>query len=46
MHLELSVITNKDLLYSTGSYTQYFALIYKENESEKEYIYVCISHGL
>ena len=32
-------MTNKDLLYHTGSYTQYFVIIYKGKESEKEYIY-------
>ena len=31
-------ITNKDLLYSTGNYTQYFVVTYKGKESEKEYI--------
>ena len=31
-------ITNKDLLYSTGNYTQYFVITYKGKESEKEYI--------
>ena len=30
---------NKDLLYSTGSYTQYFVITYMGKESEKEYIY-------
>ena len=28
-----------DLLYSTGNYAQYFIIIYKGKESEKEYIY-------
>jgi len=32
-------ITNKDLLYSTGSSTQYFVITYKGKESEKAYIY-------
>ena len=27
--------TNKDLLYSTGSYTWYFVITHKGNESEK-----------
>ena len=31
-------INNKDLLYSTGNYTRYFAITYKGKESEKEYI--------
>ena len=39
-------ITNKDLLYSTGNYTQYLVITYKGKESEKEYmciyIYVCL----
>ena len=34
--LYLKHITNKDLLYSTGNYTQYFVIIYKEKESEKK----------
>ena len=33
-------ITNKDLPYSTGNYTQYFVITYKGKESEKEYIYI------
>ena len=32
-------ITNENLLYSTGNYTQYFTVTYKGKESEKEYIY-------
>ena len=32
----------KDLLYSTGSYTQYLVIIYNGKESEKEYIYIHI----
>ena len=28
-------ITNKDLLYSTGNYTQYFVITHKGNNSEK-----------
>ena len=34
--LYLKWITNKDLLYSTGNYTQYFVKTYKGKESEKE----------
>ena len=34
-------MTNKDLLYSTENYTQYFATIYKGKEFEKV-LYVCI----
>ena len=32
-------INSKNLLYSTGKYTQYFVMIYKRKESVKEYIY-------
>ena len=39
----LDQITNRDLLYSTGNYTQYFVITYKEKESEKEYIYMYVS---
>ena len=34
------------LLYSTENYTQYFVITYKGKESEKEYIYVCITESL
>ena len=37
--LQIKQITNKDLLYSTGNYTQYFIITYKGKESEKEYIH-------
>ena len=33
---------NKDLLYSTGNYSQYFVIIYKGKESEKENIYIYV----
>ena len=33
---------NKDLLYSTGYYTQYFIIIYKGKETKKEYINIYI----
>ena len=36
----LDQITNRDLLYSAGNYTQYFVITYKETESEKEHIYM------
>ena len=39
----LDQITNRDLLYSTGNYTQYFVITDKEKESEKEYIYMYVS---
>ena len=35
-------MTHKNLLYSTGNFTQYSVIIYKETESEKEWIYVCV----
>ena len=38
--LYIKQITNKDLLYSRGKYTQYFVITYKGEESEKIYIYV------
>ena len=34
--LYIEQINNKDLLYSTGNYTQYFVITYKGKESEKE----------
>ena len=34
--LYLKWITNKDLLYSTGNYTQYLVITYSEKESKKE----------
>ena len=40
--LYIKQITNKDLLYSTGNYTQYFAITYMGKESEKEPIYLSI----
>ena len=33
-------INNKDLPYSTGSYSQYFVITYKGKESEKNFIYM------
>ena len=33
-------ITNKELLYGTVKFTQYFIVIYMEKESEKEWIHV------
>ena len=33
-------INNKDLLYSTGNYIQYFVITYNGKESEKVYIYI------
>ena len=37
--LYIKQIFNKDLLYSTGNSVQYFIIISKEKESEKECIY-------
>ena len=39
----MKYITNKDLLYSRGNYTQYFVITFKGKESE-EYIHVLESH--
>ena len=36
--LYIKQINNKDLLYSTGNYVQYFVIAYNGKESEKEYI--------
>ena len=33
---------DKELLYSTGNYTQYLVITYNGKESEKEYIYMYI----
>ena len=33
-------MTNKDLLYSTGNYTQYFVVAYKGKDSGEEKIYM------
>ena len=39
-------MNNKDLLYSTGNYTQYFVTTYKGKEYEKKkYIYVYITES-
>ena len=32
---------SKDLLYSTGNYTQYLVITSNGKEIEKEYIYLC-----
>ena len=42
MHTTIYKITNKDLLYSTGNYTQYIVITCKGKESEKEYVSVYI----
>ena len=33
-------ITNRDLMYSASSTSQYYVIIYIKNESKKEWIYV------
>ena len=38
--LYLEYANNKDLLYSTGKYTQYLVITYNGKESEKIYIYI------
>ena len=35
-------MTNKDLLYSRGNYTQYLSITYNEKESKKECVCVCV----
>ena len=40
--LYIKQVNNKDLLYSTGNYTQYLVITYNGKESEKECIYVYI----
>ena len=44
--LYIKEMNNKDLLYSTGNYTQYIVIICKVEESEKEYVCVCITASL
>ena len=39
--LHIKQITNKDLLYNIGNYTQYSVITYMGKESEKEWIYMC-----
>ena len=41
--LYIKQITNKDLLYNTGNYTQYLVVTYNGKESKKEYIYIYIT---
>ena len=40
MFIKIMYLINKDLLYSTGNYAQYFVIMSKEKESEKEYIHM------
>ena len=38
--MKTSQINDKDLLCSTGNYTQHLVITYNGKESEKEYMYV------
>ena len=40
--LYVKQVNNKDLLYNTRNYTQFFVITYKGNEPEKEYIYIYV----
>ena len=40
--LYIKQITNKDLLYSTGNYTQYLVITYSGKKLDKEYIYISV----
>ena len=40
--LYIKEINNKDPLYSTGNYTQYFVITYEGKESKEKYIYIYI----
>ena len=43
IHTTIYKINNKDLLYSTGNYTQYFVITCMgKNLKKKIYIYVCV----
>ena len=35
-------MTNKDLLYRTGNYTQYLIITCNGKESDKQHIYICL----
>ena len=41
--LYIKQVTNKDLEYSTGNYTQYLVILYKGKDSEKEEIDIHVS---
>ena len=41
---KIKQIINKDRLYGTGNYTQYFAITYMEKEPKRKYI--CITESL
>ena len=38
--LYMKQIIKKDILHSTGNYTQYFVITYNGKESEKECVYI------
>ena len=40
--LYIKLITNQDLVYSTGNYIQYLVITYNGKESENDYIYIHI----
>ena len=42
IRLNIKQINNKDLLYSTGNYSQYPVITVNGKESEEEYIYIYI----
>ena len=44
--LYVKQITNRDLLYNTGNYTQDSVITSKEKEFENIYIYTCITESL
>ena len=53
--LYIKKTNNKDLLYSTGNYTQHIVITYNGKESEKEYmyyvyiymyVYICVTEAL
>ena len=44
--LYIKQVTNKDPLYSTGNYMQYFVITFKGKEFEKEYVHICTYNQL
>lgn len=38
--------TNKDLLYCTGNYTEYFVITCKRKELEEECVCVCVTDSV
>ena len=41
---EYKIETSKELLYSTGNYTQYLVITYTGKKSKKEYSYMSLNH--